>query len=177
MTIVSVFDCEATGLLKPTTKIIEFAVKTYKLETEELESSHVWRFNPERSIEAQAQAIHKITIEDLKGKPTIKKFLPDIAAVFKRSDYIVGHNIESYDIPLLKQEFQAAGIDFPDVNPFDTMVNGTFATDLGKSPTLGELAWALDVDYDPDQAHSALYDIEVNAECFFTGVRRGWFEL
>ncbi len=57
------------------------------------------------------------------------------------------------------------------------MKNGRWATANGKNPKLGELCWALQVDYDPALAHAAEYDVQKTAECLWRGVDAGLYKL
>lgn len=168
-------DEETTGKLHESHRIIELAMRLVDFDTQEEIKEITWRFNPLRNIDKAAFDVHGISLDDLKSKPTIDKFLPDIAKILKQSALVVSHNGESFDVPFLKMEFERNGVEFPDFKHFDTMLNGTFATDLGKSPSLEELCWSLDVDYDPEKAHGGAYDTAVLRDCFFTGVNRGWY--
>jgi DNA polymerase-3 subunit epsilon len=181
MRLVTFLDCETTGKLDPAHRIIELSLRMHDLDSEEEKRNVLLRFNPERNIDAKAFAVHHIHLDDLKGKPTIGKCLGDIAKILKQSALVVAHNgggpdyEQGFDYPYLKMEFERNGVEMPEVTWFDTMVEGTFATDLGKNPTLKELCFALDVDYDESQAHSGDYDTDVLAQSFFKGVRHGWF--
>ena len=177
MTLVGFADTETTGKLKPDHKIIELSIRVCELEAQTELANHLFRFNPERNIDAAAQRVHGIALEDLKGEPTFKVALPKVKPVIESLDFIVFHNGVSFDWPFLQQEFKNSGDTLPDIPVFDTMVEGTFATPLGKSPTLSELCWSLDVAYDPNLAHRGDYDTAVLRDCFFNAIRFGWFKL
>lgn len=172
---ICILDSETTGKLDPLHRIIELSMRLVNFETEEEIKNILWRFNPQRNIDAKAFEVHGISLEELKTKPTIDKHLHEIAKVLKQCALVVAHNGDSFDFLFLKMEFERNNVEFPEIKTFDTMVNGTFATDLGKAPSLSELCWCLDVDYDPDEAHSGDYDTAVLRDAFLTGVRRGWF--
>jgi DNA polymerase III subunit epsilon len=123
--------------------------------------------DPQRSIDPEAQAVHKIDYGQLIGKPTWDKFAPKLAALMGRCTYIVAHNGEGFDLPFIGYEFMRVGVAMPQVRVMDTMLHGRWATPDGSVPNLGALCWACEVDYDPNQAHSALYDVNVMMECFF----------
>jgi DNA polymerase-3 subunit epsilon len=181
MRLVTFLDEETTGKLHPDHRIIELSLRQFDLDTEEEKRNLLLRFNPERNIDAKAFAVHGIALDELKTKPVIAKCFPQIIKVLKESHLIVAHNgggpdyEGGFDYPFLKMEAERNGFELPDTKWFDTMVEGTFATDLGKSPRLEELCFALDVDYDSRLAHKGDYDTEVNAQAFFKGVRHGWF--
>lgn len=170
-------DLETTGKLTPDHRIIEAAFRRCTIEDFREVENLLLRINPERNIDAKAQAVHGISIDELKGEPNFKARIPEIKRVFENTDLIVWHNGISFDMPFLKMEFERHGETLPDVAVFDTMVEGTFATDLGKSPTLFELCWSLGVEYDPAKAHKGDYDTLVLRESFFNGLRYGWFKM
>jgi DNA polymerase-3 subunit epsilon len=177
LTLVTFSDLETTGKLKPEHRIIEASFRVCELESQKELANHLFRFNPERNIDAKAQAVHGISLEDLKHEPTFKLKIPEMKTIIGDTDLIVFHNGISFDWPYLKQEFETNGDTLPDIAIFDTMVEGTFATDLGKSPTLSELCWSLDVDYDSKMGHRGDYDTAVLRDCFFNAIRYGWFQL
>jgi len=59
----------------------------------------------------------------------------------------------------------------------DTMTEGVWATHDGKKPSLQELCFACEVEYDPALAHAAAYDVDKMMDCFFKGLEWGYFEL
>jgi len=177
MRLVAFLDEETTGKLDPAHRIIELSVRLCDLDTEEEKRNILWRFDPQRNIDAKAFAVHGITLDDLKGKPTIDKVIPDIYKVLKQCRHIVAHNGDGFDKPFLEMELARFGKQLPPVKWIDTMKLGTFATDFGKNPTLKELAWACDVDYDDALAHAGDYDTAVLRDCFFHAVRHGWIIL
>ena len=69
------------------------------------------RINPGCPIPAEATAIHHITDEDVKDEPEFRKVARSLADLFTGCD-IAGFNSNRFDIPLLDQEFQRAGVDF-----------------------------------------------------------------
>lgn len=174
--LINVFDCETTGKLHPDHKIIEASFRLYDLSADAEVFEQLYRFNPGRNIDAKALAVHGITVEELKHEPTFKDKAEEIAAIVAKTDMMVFHNGEFFDLPFLKQEFEQAGVevDWDNLKIFDT-IKGTFATDLGKSPTLSELCFSLGVAYSPHLAHSASYDTDVLLQAFLNGIRFGWF--
>jgi DNA polymerase-3 subunit epsilon len=169
-------DIETTGLdVKKGHKIIEIALLTYDLQTRELVEAFVRRIDPQRPIDHDSQEVHGIAYTDLIGQPTWGLLFTEILMRINRADLIVAHNAE-FDIPFVQAQMQGNGVF---INParFCTAENGRWATFNGKTPRLGELCFALDVDYDPASAHSASYDVEVTMDCFFKGVDRGVYLL
>ena len=175
--IVNMIDIEATGLNEPEQRIIEHCSMLYDLDTEEHIKTFVWRCNPMRKIEPKAQKAHGIRLDDLANEPTFDAIAPLIRGTIDTAYACVAHNGDHYDFDFLTRECRRVGHPVTFNRTFDTMVNGRFANPLGKIPRLGELAECLDVDYDPEKAHGAEYDVSVMAACFFAGRKLGWFIL
>lgn len=172
-----VLDLETTGKLHKDHRIIEFSARRCDLDKlVELEAIKM-RFNPKRNIDAAALRVHNIPLEELKNEPTWEDKAAEVAAILASGDVLVGHNIASFDLLYLIQEFERVGVETPNVAIFDTMVEGQFASELGKSPSLLELCYSLDVDYDQSLAHKGDYDTEVLRDALFQGLRLGWFNL
>lgn len=90
-------------------RIIEISyIKVYPNGKEE---EKTLRLNPEMPIPAEATAIHHITDDDVRDKPTFKDVAKDLDKVFEGCD-IAGFNSNKFDIPLLVEEFLRAGINF-----------------------------------------------------------------
>jgi DNA polymerase-3 subunit epsilon len=170
-------DTETTGLEQSKGhKIIEIAMLTYELETQELVDRFVMRFDPERSIDPGAQAAHGISYTELVGEPKWEDKAEEIAKRMSTADLLVAHNM-GFDGPFLAAEFLRIGIEVPDVHSLCTMENARWACPDGKLPRLGELCFALNVPYDPAKAHGADYDTTVTMDCFFRGLARGFYQL
>lgn len=182
--IVAGLDIETTGKLTPEHRIIELCLQKWHYEPEAGHAfvkldEHTWRINPERSIDPKAYAVHKISLDDLAGKPTLPEVLPRIISNMRGVDMFVAHNGNEFDRPFIRMEVERAD---PSLLPiidaqqwFDTMEEGRWAHPWGKVPNLAELCWACDVHYDPALSHKADYDVEVMMKSFFFGVKCGFF--
>lgn len=171
-------DIETTGLDQAKGhRIIEVAASLYDLETERLMGSFVQRINPQRSIDPDAQRVHHIGFEDLAGCPTWPEVAPKLVKVMDKSDLIIAHNGQSFDLPFVANELIRIGERVPNINLLDTMIEGRWATPMGKVPNLGELCFACGIDYDTSKAHSALYDVEVMMKAFFVSYRKGFYKV
>jgi len=177
LTLIGGLDLETTGVKTDTDRIVEVALIVQDLDTGAEKLRYVRRINPEMHISAKALAVHGITDADVLGCPTFKLVAPLLVKVLEKVDLIVGHNVDGFDMVMLIHEFLRAGITKVDLPPsFDTMLALRGATADGKFPTLGELAWALDVPYNPEQAHGAGYDVEVTLAAFRNGLKFGQFK-
>ncbi|MBO4602603.1 MAG: 3'-5' exonuclease [Salinivirgaceae bacterium] len=103
------FDLETTGLNIVTDRIVEISyLKVFPDGTEE---QKVFRINPEMHISEEATAVHHITDEDVKDAPTFKQFAKQFVQVINGCD-LGGFNSNKFDIPLLAEEFERAGVEF-----------------------------------------------------------------
>ena len=170
-------DLETTGLFAPEHRIIEVYAGVWDSDTRKLASFINQRIDPERSIMAEAQRVHGISLLDLVGKPKFKDVAPALHGMLARADLLVAHNGAEFDLPFLNMEFKRVGLSKIETPMFDTMTAGRWATAFGKVPNLGELCFACDVSYDTSKAHAASYDVDVMMECFFKGIEWHNFEL
>ena len=99
--------------------------------------------------------------------------LNELAHYLKKSAFIVGHNIKSFDVPYLAKEFTdlCIPIQFPHI--IDTMQCSKLYCGLltrtrrPKWPSLDELCHkCLKKDMNKLDAHTAQYDVEITAQCF-----------
>lgn len=174
-------DIETTGLEQERGhRIIEaaFLLYTYNLTTGEIKplGKYVQRINPNRSIDAKAQAVHKISIDDLMGEPVWEDVVDKTVKILDKADLLVCHNV-AFDGPFIANEIIRVGRQVPQIETLCTMDQGRFATFDGSVPSLRKLCECFGFAYDLSKAHGALYDIELTARCFFTGLRQGYYQL
>ena len=101
------FDLETTGVNAAKDKIVEISyIKVYPNGKEE---SNTIRINPGRHIPEEATAVHHITNDDVKNCPLFKDVAKELSRVFEGCD-IAGFNSNRFDLPLLVEEFLAAGV-------------------------------------------------------------------
>jgi DNA polymerase-3 subunit epsilon len=103
------FDLEATGTNIITDRIVEIAVIKMMPGGEILRKSNV--LNPTIPIPAETTAIHGLTDEDVKDKPTFKAVAKDYARFLEGAD-LAGFAIMKFDVPLLVEEFLRADVEF-----------------------------------------------------------------
>lgn len=103
------FDLETTGTSITRDRIVEFSyIKIYPDGTEEEKCR---RLNPEMPIPAESTAIHHITDDDVRDAPTFRQVAKSLLAIFDGCD-IAGFNSNKFDVPLLIEEFDRAGLRF-----------------------------------------------------------------
>ncbi|ENS5395209.1 3'-5' exonuclease, partial [Salmonella enterica] len=114
--IVGGIDIESTGLdYTSGHKIIEIAITRYDLDTHTHIDSLEMRFNPRRSIDPKAQAVHGISLEKLVAEPLLADHAKDVAAYMAQCQIWVAHNGEAFDIPFIRHEFASYGVKLPSV--------------------------------------------------------------
>lgn len=103
------FDLETTGTNITKDRIVELSyIKVFPDGTEETRER---RINPEMHIPEESTAIHHITDEDVRECPTFRQIARSLAAIFDGCD-IAGFNSNKFDVPLLIEEFNRAGVPF-----------------------------------------------------------------
>jgi DNA polymerase-3 subunit epsilon len=115
------FDLETTGINLAKDRIVEISV--IRLNPDNTQDVLTHRINPGIKIPPEATAIHGISDDDVKDKPSFKEVAGDFYKLMQGCD-IAGYNIIRFDIPLLVEEMLRAGIsDFPaaDTNFVDAM--------------------------------------------------------
>ena len=104
------FDLEATGLNVVRDRIVQIAMIKFspgKAEPEEMEML----INPGIPISEEAMAIHGITPDMVRNKPTFEQASESIYKFIGNAD-LAGYNSDRFDIPMLMEEFYRAGFDF-----------------------------------------------------------------
>lgn len=103
------FDVETTGLNIMHDRIIELSyIKVYP---DGREQQDCIRINPEMHIPAESTKVHHITDDDVAHCKTFALQAHELAQLFDGCD-IAGFNSNSFDIPILDEEFSRAGINF-----------------------------------------------------------------
>ncbi|WP_062120320.1 3'-5' exonuclease [Aureimonas sp. AU40] len=169
------YDTETTGLEPGDHRFVEVYAGLWDLHTRKLVFEFNQRIDPQRAISADAQRIHKISASDLVGCPTWDTVGPALAKVLIKADAMVIHNAE-FDMKFTRHELSRIGLTTPERPITDTMMS-TWATPDGKKPTLGELAFAMGVPYDPEKAHAADYDVKVMMACLFAAIDEGYIDI
>lgn len=104
MTDIVVFDLETTGVDTEVDRIVQFAALKLDEDFEELDRMvHV--LNPGIPIEEGATKVHGFSNEDVADKPSFADVAPEIILFIGDCD-LAGHNIISFDVPILMREFE-----------------------------------------------------------------------
>jgi DNA polymerase-3 subunit epsilon len=105
----AVFDLETTGVNVVTDRIVEISI--VKIAPNGSVETRTELVNPTIPIPKETTAIHKITDEDVKDKPTFAQLAPSLIQFIGNAD-LAGYNSIKFDIPLLIEEFLRVDIDF-----------------------------------------------------------------
>jgi DNA polymerase III subunit epsilon len=103
------FDLETTGINISQDRIIEIAVIKVMPNGEVLRKTNL--VNPGIVISEESTAIHGISNDDVKDKPSFKEVAKDYARFFEGAD-IAGFNVLKFDVPMLVEEFLRADVEF-----------------------------------------------------------------
>ena len=107
------FDLETTGVDIATDRIVEVAV--LKLLPNGTEVTFESRINPGMPIPPSASAVHGIHDKDVEDKPEFREIAEALATFLEGCD-LAGFNVIKFDLPMLKAEFDRAGIDWSEDN-------------------------------------------------------------
>lgn len=165
-------DIETTGLDCMKNRVIELCMGIHN-DDGKVVKYVTMRFNPKQPIDPKSQAVHHISFEDLMNEPEFKTKAAQIGAVLSKASLIVIHNSQ-FDAPFMRIELERFGVKAPHVPVYDTMTESRWATPDGKWPRLGELCWALAVNYNPEEAHAADYDVRCMMDCYFKAKKVGF---
>lgn len=103
------FDLETTGVNIATDKVVEIAI--VKILPDGTEEVYTKKVNPGIPIPPASSLFHGIYDEDVKDLPTFKELAQEIAEFIGDAD-LAGYNSNKFDVPMLMEEFLAAGVDF-----------------------------------------------------------------
>lgn len=155
------FDLETTGVDIATSRIVEIACIKIDLDGSKTEKHSL--INPTIPIPKEASEVHGITDDKVANAPKFIELSKSLYNFFKDCD-IAGYNSDSFDIPLLVQEFSRCNIIFGDweFNTIDVLsveriLRPNKLSDVYKRYTGKDL----------EDAHSALADVNATLEILF----------
>jgi DNA polymerase-3 subunit epsilon len=166
-----VLDTETTGLdPRQGHRIIEVAC--IEMVNRRLTGRHLHKYtNPEREIDAGAQAVHGITLDFLADKPKFADIVDEFLEFINGAELII-HNAP-FDLGFLNAELSRL-----DRVPVETVCNGVtntlkMAKELhpGKRNSLDALCDRYEIDNSSRTLHGALLDTELLADVFLAMTR------
>lgn len=129
-------------------------------------------FNPIDPIDKEAESVHGISNDDVRGKKTFAEKKDIVLDLLEQADCIVAHNA-LYDIGVLVREFERIGMfPFPKINFLDTMsrlkrvVMAKSKTGRLKDATLEESANFFGIDTSSVSLHNSLEDAKLLSSVF-----------
>jgi DNA polymerase-3 subunit epsilon len=152
------FDLETTGVNVDADRIVQIAC--IKIDTDGNQTEKEILINPTIPIPKEASDVHGVTDETVKDAPKFYNVAKAIYAFFEGCD-IGGYNSDSYDVPLLMNEFARAGIQFP--NWDCALVDVLKHERILRSNKLGDV-YKRYTGRDLDGAHNALVDVRATVE-------------
>ncbi len=104
------FDLEATGLNVVRDRIVQIAIIKYFADDRAPEELSML-INPGIPISEEAMNVHGITPQDVARKPLFAQVAQQIYDFIGKAD-LAGYNSARFDIPMLMEEFDRAGLEF-----------------------------------------------------------------
>lgn len=104
------FDIESTGLNVLKDRILQIALIKYKKGIPTPEELFML-INPGVPISEEAFAVHGISNEMIRNKPTFAQVGQEIYAFIGDAD-LAGYNSDRFDVPMLMEEFHRIGLEF-----------------------------------------------------------------
>jgi DNA polymerase-3 subunit epsilon len=161
-----IFDLETTGTNITQDRIIEIAVIKMMPNGEVMRKANV--LNPTIPILPESTAIHGISEEDVKGKPTFKEIAKEYMRFFEGAD-LAGFNVLKFDIPMLVEEFLRAGVEFDYSRK--KIVDAQKIFHLMEKRTLSA-AYRFYVNKEIENSHTAEADTEATMEVLLAQVEK-----
>lgn len=163
MPLISVIDCETTGLNAARhDRVIEIAAVVIDPEGRVVRE-FVSLINPGRDV--GKTSLHGITASDVAEAPRFEQIAGHLAQTLDGTIALAGHNV-SFDHRFLHCEFDRTGIAIPDISTLCTMR-------IAGGGNLECCCRDLGIEFDPESAHSALDDARAAARLLTSLLREG----
>jgi DNA polymerase III subunit epsilon len=124
--------------------------------------------NPTIPIAPESTAIHGISNEDVKDKPTFKEIAKEYARFFEGTD-LAGYNILKFDVPVLVEEFLRADVEFDYSRK--KLIDAQKIFHMMEKRTLSA-AFKFYCDKEITDAHSAEADTQATLEVLYAQITR-----
>ncbi len=153
------FDIESTGLNVIKDRIVQIALVKYSPGNDNPEQLEML-INPGIPISEEAMAVHNITPQMLRNKPTFQQVADELFQFIGNAD-LAGYNSDRFDIPMLMEEFARVGKSFNLSNRRSIDVQKIF---YKMEPRTLKAAYAHYCGKDLSDAHDALADVIATVE-------------
>jgi len=162
-----VLDTETTGLeVSQGHRIIEIGCVEV-LHRRTTDQQYHQFLNPEREIDAGAQAVHGISSEFLADKPKFANIADDFIEFITDSELII-HNA-SFDVGFINAELKLLGHQITDINTCCKVIDSlTMARKMhpGQKNNLDALCKRYEIDNSHRELHGALLDAQILADVY-----------
>lgn len=142
---VCAWDTETTGLIlhhdaaiDKQPRIVEIALTRLSRQNGKVIAKHSWLVNPLCSIPKDATAIHGISDDDVRGKPTFAELWPDVADEFSKCDIAFAHN-SPFDDAVLRHELRRNNLVPRSEGCRSVCTIGLYRDEFGYDPKLVDL--------------------------------------
>lgn len=167
MTLISVIDCETTGLnAAHSDRIIEIAAVVIDT-SGAVAREFVTLVNPGRDV--GKTSLHGISASDVAAAPAFHDIIGHITEVLDGTIALAAHNV-GFDYRFVRREFERAGTSVPAVSTLCTMR-------LSGGGTLECCCRDMGIAFDPGSAHSALEDARAAARLLTRLCEDGMLDL
>jgi DNA polymerase III subunit epsilon len=161
------FDLESTGLNVVRDRILQIAIIKYFADGRKPAELSML-VNPGIPISEEAMRVHGITPKDVANKPTFPQVAQKIFDFIGNAD-LAGYNSNRFDVPMLMEEFDRAGIDF-DIESRRTIdVQRIF---YKMEPRNLRAALRFYCGLEMENAHDALADVKATVDVFTGQLKR-----
>lgn len=133
----TIFDLETTGLGIQTLEIIE--IGALRVREDRVVDTFQYLVNPKKPIDSRSTAINHITNNMVRNAPDIERVLP-LFADFIGNDVIMGHNINRFDMPIIRRYFSMLLDRNVENKTFDTLPYAKMRFDSDTSCSLQNLS-------------------------------------
>jgi DNA polymerase-3 subunit epsilon len=164
---IAVVDLETTGVDVASARIVQFGMVRIN-DGGVINSAEELLVNPGMPIPKEATAIHGITDEMVKDRPTFAQIAPQIFELLADCD-LAGFNLERFDLPILVREFEEAG--FVGFAEERKVVDAMIIYHLNERRDLSA-AVRFYLDHDHSDAHTALADARATADILLEQLKR-----
>ncbi|HMN89858.1 MAG TPA: 3'-5' exonuclease [Saprospiraceae bacterium] len=160
-------DIEATGLSVIRDRILQIGIIKYFADGRPPEELNMI-INPSIPISEEAMQIHGILPKDVANKPIFQQVAQKIYDFIGNAD-LAGYNSNRFDIPMLMEEFDRAGLEFDITRRRMIDVQRIF---YKMEPRTLKAALKFYCDKDIEDAHDAMADVRATVEVFMGQLER-----
>lgn len=157
-----VIDIETTGLSVDSCEVCEIAA--LKVQDDAVVDEFETMVHIDGEMPPAVSRVNNITPEMLEGAPHARAALRRLAAFTGKSPVLVGHNVDAFDLPILRRVAKDCGTGLPCGRSVDTLELARRAWPGRKSHSMAALRKSFGIS--SDGAHRALKDCKDELEVY-----------